>query len=762
MQIELFEHNQKAYWAAVKMLQSTGKAVVVHPTGTGKSFIGFRLAADHPCDVICWLSPSDYIFRTQLENLQRMTGFAPKNIRFFTYARLMTADEEALQAIRPQYIVLDEFHRCGAVQWGGGVRRLLETFPEVPVLGLSATHIRYLDDRRDMARELFDGNIASFMTLGEAIVRGILAAPEYVTAVYAYDEVLAAYTRSVRRLKNGAARDRAEKRLHALRRSLDRADGLREIFARRLKPQGKYILFCSNVEHMNRLIACVPEWFGALDETPHVYRMYSDDKASEQAFTAFKSDVSDRLKLLFCIDMLNEGIHVDGIDGVVLFRPTVSPIVYRQQIGRALAVGGKTPIILDVVNNFENLCSVGTIEQEMQVALAFYRASEPSAIQCEKFTVYDETRDCRGLFSALNEALSASWDVMYNCACNYFAAYGNLDVPKRYRTAEGYSLGAWLAAQRKIRAGKQYGRLDANRIARLDAIGMVWDSARDAAWKEKIAIAQSYFAVHGNLNVNADTPLGAWLARLRSYRKNGIHSAYLRPDRIAELDRMGMVWDVRDSVWERNFSAAQTYFKTFGHLDVPAGYVDADGVRLGAWIHRQRALKAGKATGAPLDDKQTARLNAIGMKWGEQFTRQWENGYAHARTFFETFGHLDVPAGYVSPDGYRLGAWIANHRERSGIRVTAERRRRLDEIGMVWKKPDRWETKYALAKAYYEQHGDLRVPAGYVVDGIWLYKWLNEQKQIYLGKRKGKKLTDRQIELLNGLGLLKIRSVTAQ
>lgn len=42
----LFEHNQKAYKAAVSMMEETGKAAVIHPTGTGKSFIGFQLCTD--------------------------------------------------------------------------------------------------------------------------------------------------------------------------------------------------------------------------------------------------------------------------------------------------------------------------------------------------------------------------------------------------------------------------------------------------------------------------------------------------------------------------------------------------------------------------------------------------------------------------------------------------------------------------------------------------------------------------------------------
>ena len=43
----LFEHNQRAYEAAVEMMEATGRAAVIHPTGTGKSFIAFRLAEEH-------------------------------------------------------------------------------------------------------------------------------------------------------------------------------------------------------------------------------------------------------------------------------------------------------------------------------------------------------------------------------------------------------------------------------------------------------------------------------------------------------------------------------------------------------------------------------------------------------------------------------------------------------------------------------------------------------------------------------------------
>ena len=71
MAIQLFEHNQRAYIAVEEMLAGVGKAAVIHPTGTGKSYIAFKLIEAHPGAVFLWLSPSDYIFKTQKEALEQ-------------------------------------------------------------------------------------------------------------------------------------------------------------------------------------------------------------------------------------------------------------------------------------------------------------------------------------------------------------------------------------------------------------------------------------------------------------------------------------------------------------------------------------------------------------------------------------------------------------------------------------------------------------------------------------------------------------------
>ncbi len=512
----LFEHNLKAYEAAILLMQETGRAAVIHPTGTGKSFIAFKLCADNKNKKICWLSPSEYIYRTQEEKWLSAGGDKCQNIRFFTYAKLIRMGEEEFSGQSFDYIILDEFHRLGAAQWGAGVERLWAKYPDARVLGLSATNIRYLDNQRDMAWELFGGNIASELTLGEAVARGILPAPKYVLSIYSYRKELEKYQTRIRHSKNRAVRDAAQKELEALRRALDKADGLSEVFARHMPPvdmvgqnrrnnavdgqkqdvvaeefdynpenRGRYIVFCANYNHLNEMKALAGEWFAKVDPTPHIYTAYSDDPGSAREFEEFKKDESAHLKLLYCIDMLNEGIHVDGLDGVILLRPTVSPIIYKQQIGRALAAGGrKAPLIFDIVMNIENLCSIGAVEEELGETVLCHRASgcKDEIVQTH-FNVVDEVGDCRKLFRQLNETLGASWEAMYALAKDYYLEHGNLLAPAHYSTASGYSLGAWLATQRKVYLGKVSGNLSVGQVKRLESIGMVWEGKGRAAWR---------------------------------------------------------------------------------------------------------------------------------------------------------------------------------------------------------------------------------------------------------------------------------------
>ncbi len=764
--IDLFEHNRIAYESAVAMLDDTGKAAIIHPTGTGKSFIGFKLCEDYPNKVICWLSPSDYIFKTQLENLRNASnGYEPENIVFYTYAKLVLMGMDEVSEIKPDYIILDEFHRCGAEMWGQGVQNVLNTYPDVPVLGLSATAIRYLDNQRDMADELFDGNIASEITLGEAIVRGILRAPKYVLSIFSYQKDLERYERRVYGAQSAVVRDTAEKYLDALRRALDKADGLDVIFDRHMEDRtGKYIVFCANKEHMDEMQSYAGQWFAKVDKHPRIYSVYTEDTNASKSFRDFKADNdSTHLRLLYCIDALNEGIHVDDVSGVILLRPTESPIIYKQQIGRALSAGKKdTPVIFDIINNIENLYSIGSLEEEMSAAITYYQyLGVGKEIVSDRFNVLDEIRDCRELFDRLNDTLSASWDMMYELAKEYYETYGELEVPSRYVTAGGYSLGRWVCVQRRIKKGEVQGVLDEKRLEKLDAIGMRWESITDIAWTNYYASATRYFEENGNLEIKSTyidkngLNLGNWICTLRALRKNGSSSNYLIPERIEKLNAIGMVWNQPNYAWERNYLAAMEYYHEHGDLNIPFSY-ESNGIKLGLWIHRLRYSYSGEHGYARLTDEQISRLDELGMQWKIQRNYGWDYGYQRAKKYAEQNGRLQASLDYVTPDGFALGKWLARQRAENNAGIIAvERKRLLDAINMVWTIDRRnpWNRCYELAKEYYKQHGHLEIPNDCVVDGIWLGKWLKKQRNIYLGRVEGEELTAKQMKKLSAIGM---------
>lgn len=774
MGVSLFPHNQTAYDAVVAMLEETGKAAVIHPTGTGKSFVAFQLVADNPDKVFCWLSPSSYIFKTQLENLRKAGGEEPTNLVFYTYAKLMLLSGQELEEIQPDYIVFDEFHRCGAEMWGEGVSHLVEMYPQAKMLGLSATNIRYLDNQRDMADELFDGNVASHISLGEAIVRGILSAPKYILSAFIYQKELVNIERRIKRA-NKAARDEAEKLLEALRRALDKATGLEDVFYKHMENRaGKYIVFCADKEHMDEMISLAGEWFCRVDQNPHIYSVVSDDSAADKIFNQFKADNSDHLKLLYSIDMLNEGIHIDDVEGVILLRPTISPIIYKQQIGRALSASKKThPIIFDIVMNIKNLYSIDSLQEEMQTAIGYYLYhGEGKEIVNDEFKVVDEIADCMELFDRLNETLTASWEVMYRCAERYYEEHGNLTMSDRYLTPEGYALGSWLTTQRRIYAGKIEGVLTEEQIAKLDKLGFSWENVRDTRWARYYAAAQAYRDANGDLLVPVDyvtedrLALGKWLSGLRLNKRSGVNSAYLTAERVAALDSLGMVWDVLDHLWERNYAAAEEYFRAHGNIEVPIGYIAPNGVRLGVWINNQLASYryTKSARGQRLTDEQIEKLSKLNMHWEGKPAAAWERGYVAAKRYCQSTGHLRVPYDYVTEDGFTLGRWIRLQRAAAArSKLSDQRKARLDEIGMVWRAHKTWDETFALLQAYYDKHGHARIPHDYNVEGVWLYKWLSDQKRLLDGtssnyKGRNQELTQEQQDKLRSVGIVSIIS----
>lgn len=751
MGIELYKHNLDAYNSVVEAFKNSNRTAVVHPTGSGKSFIGFKLCEDNPEKRICWLSPSEYIFNMQLESLGKISGgWVPSNISYFTYQSIGYMNKQKIESIKPDYIILDEFHRCGAEKWEYHINRLLSTYPNAKILGLSATEIRYLDNDRNMSDEIFDGNIASYMTLGEAIVRGILKSPKYVLATYAFELSIKKYSEKISGIKNKELKKRGADILNKLRKALEKADGLDDVFKKNMdNPHGKYIVFCSDYTHLKDMVRKSRDWFSKVDESPNIYVAYSKDNSTIKQLNEFNADNSDHLRLLYCIDMFNEGIHIPDVDGVILLRPTVSPIIYKQQIGRALSADKiNTPVIFDIVMNIDNLHCVDDVQTEITEAIKYFKYNDLDELIVNKsFTVIDELLDIKRLFNRLEKTINVSWDTMYSEAKKYYETYNNLMVPSAYMTESGYYLGRWINYLR-LRYSK--GKLLEDQISQLEEIGIKWGSYKENTWDDFYLAAQQYYNDKGNLFVSFDyiTDDGKALGQWISNQRKKYNQSDLTDDQVRKLEDIEICWDINKYRWNYQYSELEKYYKEHGDTPLSFGAWPNEYKTLINWVNTNRKnFKQGK-----LSDYQIAKLDKYNIL-DNRIDNLWLENYALAKKYYETHNNLRV-THYCVYEGKNLGTWIFSQRRKmlnDDPNLSEEQIEMLDSIGMLWSIKDYdWNVKIKPLEDYYVKYGSLD---NVKENNPALFSWLKYIKKIYNHPTDKQQLTEKQISQLENLGV---------
>ena len=161
-----------------------------------------------------------------------------------------------------------------------------------------------------------------------------------------------------------------------------------------------------------------------------------------------------------------------------------------------------------------------------------------------------------------NKDIMETWMEKYNLAKVYFEHYDNLEIPKTFKTINGYdydengiALGTWIVTQRTAYKGDSTNKITPTQIKLLEEIGMRFETAnRNKIWIEKYNLAKAYFEHYGNLEIPTvfkttngqeydenGIALGQWIANQRNAYK-GTCRQKITPDQIKLLEEIGMKW----------------------------------------------------------------------------------------------------------------------------------------------------------------------------------------------------------------------------
>ena len=231
------------------------------------------------------------------------------------------------------YIVIDEFHHAVNDQY----RRIVDYFKPQFLLGLTATPER-MDGRN--IYEICDYNVPYEISLKDAINKGMLVPFHYY----------------------GIYDDTDYSKLHIVRGKYDEKE-LNETYIGNVhrheliyKYYCKYgskraLGFCCSRAHAEEM---AKEFCKRGIPAVAVYSN-ADGVFSEDRSVAIEKLKNGEIKVIFSVDMFNEGVDITSVDMVMFLRPTESPIVFLQQLGRGLrkSKGKEYLNVLDFIGNYE-------------------------------------------------------------------------------------------------------------------------------------------------------------------------------------------------------------------------------------------------------------------------------------------------------------------------------------------------------------------------------------------------------------------------
>ncbi|MFH8407593.1 Helicase associated domain protein [Streptomyces sp. NPDC018019] len=418
--------------------------------------------------------------------------------------------------------------------------------------------------------------------------------------------------------------------------------------------------------------------------------------------------------------VLTEGVDAPAVDGIAFIDPRESTIDIIQALGRAMRLGDRkdkvasiiVPVLLGPDEDPVQALESSAYHQVWRIARALRAHDEALGEQLDKARlqlgagagherwpanpvtqlpdwlritgVEVPAHFATAITTHAVRSTTPSWEEFYGAATAYRQQHGDLRIALSYTAPGGLKLGEWLARQRVT---ESKGNLLPSRKERLDALGIAW-APKAEDWQRNYAAAQTYYQDHGHLlvpkgyvvlpgeNGGAPVKLGDFVRALRA----GLF--HLDDDRLAALERIGMVWSVYDNSWQRHITAARAYREQHGNLLVPIAFTTDDNppVALGQWVH---VLRNSREQQSP---DRIRELDDLGMVWSVH-DYKWQRGFEAARNYYRTHGHLRVPAKYTTkgPDPVSLGRWVYKQRQNfRNNKLSRERALALTNIGMRW------------------------------------------------------------------------------
>ncbi len=313
--------------------------LVVAATGTGKTVIAaldYRAwCKNHPRERnrLLFISHREEILKQGLATYQGVL----KNMNFgelwvgnyqaekldHLFISVQTLNSQALWKRLPadyyDYIVIDETHHAAAESYA----EALKTFSPKVLLGLTATPER-MDGKS--IQGFFDNRIAAEIRLPEAIDRKLLCPFQYFGVSDTIDLNKLKWARgsydrtelsNVYTLSGAVAKQRADYVIQSL---IYYAADMEEV---------KALGFCVSVEHAHFMA----EHFNAAGIPAMALDSHSSD---EERRTARNKLISGDVRVIFVVDLYNEGVDIPEVNTVLFLRPTESLTIFLQQLGRGL------------------------------------------------------------------------------------------------------------------------------------------------------------------------------------------------------------------------------------------------------------------------------------------------------------------------------------------------------------------------------------------------------------------------------------------